>query len=158
MSNSRDFSGKVVLITGSSGGIGATTAVEFARNGAQVVITGRNADKLSDVAKDCLKISPKGLKPLEVIGDVSKDDECKRLIDTTIKMYGKLDVLVNNAGFLKETLITQTNIMDKYKDIMDTNLRSVIYLTHLSVKHLEETKGNIINMSSIAGLKPLQSF
>ncbi|CAG2110946.1 unnamed protein product, partial [Medioppia subpectinata] len=150
--------GKVVLITGSSGGIGATTAVEFARNGAQVVITGRNADKLSDVAKDCLKISPKVLKPLEVVGDVSKDDDCKRLIDTTIKSYGKLDVLVNNAGFGKGSVITDSALMDKYKDIMDTNLRSVVYLTHLSVEHLEKTKGNIINMSSIAGLKPFSGF
>ncbi|CAG2105058.1 unnamed protein product [Medioppia subpectinata] len=70
MSTSKNFAGKVVLITGSSGGIGAVTAVEFARYGAQVVITGRNADNLSEVAKQCAAVSPKGLKPLEVLADV----------------------------------------------------------------------------------------
>ena len=60
MSNSKDFNGKVVLITGSSGGIGATTAIEFSRNGANVVITGRNANNLSEVGKECQNVSPKG--------------------------------------------------------------------------------------------------
>ncbi|CAG2169050.1 unnamed protein product [Oppiella nova] len=158
MSNSKDFNGKVVLITGSSGGIGATTAIEFSRNGANVVITGRNANNLSEVGKECQNVSPKGLPPLEVVADVSKDDDCKRLIDSTIKIFGKLDVLVNNAGFGMGSLITDANILDKYKQIMDTNLRSVVYLTHLSVEHLEKTKGNIINMSSVASMKPFCGF
>ena len=73
MSNNRDFSGKVVLITGSSSGIGAVTAIEFSKAGAQVIITGRNVQKLSDVAKQCSKASPKGLKALEVVADVSNE-------------------------------------------------------------------------------------
>ncbi|CAG2112790.1 unnamed protein product, partial [Medioppia subpectinata] len=75
---------KIVLITGSGGGIGARIAIEFARYGAQVVINDRNADNLSEVAKQCAAVSPKGLKPLEVLADVSKDVDCKRLIDSTI--------------------------------------------------------------------------
>ncbi|CAG2110189.1 unnamed protein product [Medioppia subpectinata] len=84
MSTSKNFESKIVLITGSGGGIGARIAVEFARYGAQVVINDRNADNLSEVAKQCAAVSPKGLKPLEVLADVSKDVDCKRLIDSTI--------------------------------------------------------------------------
>ncbi|CAG2114337.1 unnamed protein product [Medioppia subpectinata] len=154
MSTSKNFADKVVLITGSSGGIGAVTAVEFARYGAQVVITGRNADNLSEVAKQCAAVSPKGLKPLEVLADVSKDVDCKRLIDSTISAFKRLDILVNNAGKGVFSSITDPSVLDKYGEVMDTNLRSVVYLTHLSVEHLEKTKGNIINISSVAGLKP----
>ncbi|CAG2117438.1 unnamed protein product, partial [Medioppia subpectinata] len=139
------------------GGIGAQTAVEFARYGAQVVITGRNADNLSEVAKQCAAVSPKGLKPLEVLADVSKDADCKRLIDSTISAFKRLDVLVNNAGKGVFCPITDPSILDKYREAMDTNLRSVVYLTHLSVDYLEKTKGNIINMSSIAGLRPFNT-
>jgi len=98
MSIKRDFSGKVVVITGSSSGIGAGAAQEFSRAGAQVVINGRNVKNLSEVGKQCLKVSPKGMKPLEVVADVSNEEDCKRLIDSTINAFGKLDVLVNNAG------------------------------------------------------------
>jgi len=154
MPNIRDFNEKVVLITGSSGGIGAQTAIEFSRCGAQVVINGRNADNLSEVAKQCLKVSPKGLKALEVLADVSKEDDCKRLIDSTIKSFGKLDVLVNNAGIGLVSSIRNTDILQTYDKIMNTNVRSVVCLSHLCVEHLEKTKGNIINISSLAAIKP----
>ncbi|CAG2120130.1 unnamed protein product [Medioppia subpectinata] len=94
------------------------------------------------------------LKPLEVLADVSKDADCKRLIDSTISAFKRLDILVNNAGKGVFCSITDTAILDKYREAMDTYLRSVVYLTHLSVEHLEKTKGNIINISSVAGLKP----
>ena len=158
MSNSRDFSGKVVLITGSSDGIGAVTAVEFARNGAQVVITGRNAQNLSDVAKECQKVSPKGLKPLEVVADVTKDADCKRLVDSAINAFKKLDILVNNAGGAGMGPITDPKILDTYQRVFDTNVRSVVYLTHLCVNHLEKTKGNVINISSVLGIKPVMKL
>ncbi|CAG2115567.1 unnamed protein product, partial [Medioppia subpectinata] len=112
-------------------------------------------DNLSEVAKQCAAVSPKGLKPLEVLADVSKDVDCKRLIDSTISAFNRLDILMNNAGKCLRCPINDTAILDKYNDIMDTNLRSVVYLTHLSVEHLEKTKGNIINMSSIASFKTL---
>ncbi|CAG2174431.1 unnamed protein product [Oppiella nova] len=154
MPNNRDFTGKVVLITGSSAGIGAVTAIEFSRSGAQVVINGRNVGNLSQVANECEKVSPKGLKALEVVGDVTKEDDCRRLVDATIKSFGKLDVLVNNAGYGAITSIYNTDLMATYDSLMATNLRSVVYLTHLCVAQLEKTKGNIVNISSIAGLKP----
>ncbi|CAG2174482.1 unnamed protein product [Oppiella nova] len=148
MTTSRDFTGKVVLITGSGGGIGAVTAVEFARLGAQVVVTDRRRDRVSVVAKQCAEASPTGAKALEVVADVTDDD------DYTIKTFKKLDILVNNAGRGISQKIGDADILDKYELLMNTNLRSVVRLTHLCVEHLEKTKGNIVNVSSITAFKP----
>ncbi|CAG2175466.1 unnamed protein product [Oppiella nova] len=158
MTTSRDFTAKVVLITGSSSGIGAVTAVEFARLGAQVVVTGRRRDRVSAVAKQCAEASPTGAKALEVVADVTNDDDCRRLVSDTIKTFKKLDILVNNAGRGVGSSIRDGDILDKYELIMNTNLRSVVRLTHLCVEHLEKTKGNIINMSSILAIKPKGLF
>ena len=155
MTTSRDFTGKVVLITGSTSGIGAVTAVEFARLGAQVVVTGRRKDRVSAVAKQCAEASPTGAKALEVVADVTNDDDCRRLVADTIKTFKKLDILVNNAGRGVVSSIRDGDILDKYELIMNTNLRSVVRLTHLCVEHLEKTKGNIVNMSSLLALKPV---
>ena len=144
-----NFEDKVVLITGSSSGIGAATAVQFAKAGANVVVTGRNTDKVKAVAKQCNDVSPNKAKALEVVADVTIREDLKRLMDTTIKTFGKLDILVNNAGAGIATDISESDFFEKYQKVIDINLNSVVYLTHLSVKHLEKTKGNIINISSI---------
>ncbi|CAG2161536.1 unnamed protein product [Oppiella nova] len=164
MSLSYDFSGKVALVTGSSSGIGAATAILFAKSGANVVVTGRNATKVSEVAKQCLNdyatkvsevakqclnVSPKGLKALEVVADVTRDEDLVRLVDTTVKEFGKIDILVNNAGSALKASISDSNFMENYRHVLKTDLDSVVFLTHICVKHLEKSKGNIINMSSI---------
>ncbi|CAG2106915.1 unnamed protein product, partial [Medioppia subpectinata] len=95
---SRDFTGKVVLVTGSSGGIGEAIVKLFAYLGAQVVVTGRNAESIKRVAAEARELSPKKLKPLEVVADLQKSVDLKRLLIETIDTYGRLDVLVNNAG------------------------------------------------------------
>ncbi|CAG2163321.1 unnamed protein product [Oppiella nova] len=154
MTTSRDFTGKVVLITGSSSGIGAQTAVEFARLGAHVVVTGRRKDRVCAVAKQCAEASPTGVKALEVVADVTNDDDCRRLVADTIKTFKKLDILVNNAAWNMAHSILDGDILDKYELIMNTNLRSVIRLTHLCVEHLAKTKGNIVNISSASAFKP----
>ena len=153
MTTSRDFTGKVVLITGSGGGIGAVTAVEFARLGARVVVTDFRKDRVSVVAKQCAEASPTGDKALEVVADVTNDDDCRRLVSDTIMTFKKLDILVNSAGRGVVSSIWDGDVLDKYELIMNTNLRSVVWLTHLCVEHLEKTKGNIVNVSSIAALK-----
>ncbi|CAG2116098.1 unnamed protein product [Medioppia subpectinata] len=147
-----DFTGKVVLITGSSSGIGAATAVQFSKAGAQVVVTGPPDRLPIDTAKECLKVSPKGLKALEVTADVTKRKDMRRVVDQTIKHFGKLDILVNNAGAGIPTRIDDIDYYDKFEKIMAINLNSVVYLTNICVEHLEKTKGNIINVSSVAGL------
>lgn len=158
MSNSKDFSGKVVIVTGSSSGIGEATAIHLSKLGAQVVVTGRNEDNVKRVAKQCLSVSPKGLKPLEVIADITKDEDAKRLIEATAKEFGKIDVLVNNAGAGFITTITDPNVMESYEKVMKIDLRAVVYLVHLAIPYLEKTKGNIVNISSVGGIKPFSQF
>ncbi|CAG2108642.1 unnamed protein product, partial [Medioppia subpectinata] len=140
---------KVVLITGSSSGIGAATAALFASAGAQVVVTGRNVENIAEVAKDCTDRSPKGLKALEVVADVCQEEDCRRLIDTTIEAFGKLDILVNNVGAARPANVYDDQYLDSYRWNLQTNLDSVVYLTHFAVKYLEKTRGAIINISSV---------
>ena len=145
-----NFAGKVALITGSSSGIGAGIAKLFAKSGAQVVLTGTNASRLSDVAQQCHQVSPSGQVPLQVVADVSLDADLNRLVYHTIEDFGKLDVLVNNAGALFTDSITAESYVSTVQKSFDVNLNSVLRLTQLCVPHLEQTRGNIVNISSIS--------
>lgn len=147
------FSGKVVLITGASSGIGADAARHLAKLGAKVAMVGRNQQRLNEVADQIIKAdSPKSLT---IVADVTKD--AKFIIDETIKEFGKLDVLVNNAGIFMSDTISEFNVSE-YDRLMDTNLRSVLVLTHLAIPHLEKTKGNIVNVSSESGINAYDIF
>ncbi|CAH0714064.1 unnamed protein product, partial [Brenthis ino] len=142
------FINKVVIVTGASSGIGAATAVSFSSEGARVVLVGRNEDKLAAVAKKCKN-------PLVLRADVSKDEDVKKIIDQTLKKFGQLDVLVNNAGTaLGMSSLIEGVDMKMYDSIMATNLRGAIYLTSLAAPYLIKTKGNVINISSVAGKLP----
>lgn len=139
------FNGKVILITGASSGIGAGTAEHLSKQGASLALVGRNVNNLSEVIKKC------GKAPiLSIVADVNTD--AKKIIDQTIEHFGRLDVLVNNAGVGAKSSIESTS-MEPYDYIMTTNLRSVYELTTYAVPHLIATKGNIVNVSSTAGLR-----
>ncbi|XP_013191442.1 3-oxoacyl-[acyl-carrier-protein] reductase FabG-like [Amyelois transitella] len=143
------FKNKVVIVTGASSGIGASTAVLFAKEGADVVIVARNEIKLKKVEEDCAKV---GKKPLIIKADVSNDDDVKRIIDDTIAKYKKIDVLVNNAGIARIGTILDGSVPKIYDLLMNTNVRSVVQLTTLAAPHLVKTKGNIVNVSSVSGI------
>lgn len=147
------FSGKVVLITGASSGIGADAAIEFAKKGAKVALVGRNEDRLN-VVIDVIKKNSSS-EPLAIIADVSKD--ATRIIDQTIKRFNRLDILVNNAGF--GVVDNASNIdLEKFDSIFGTNVRGIVELTKLAVPLLEQTKGNVVNISSNFGLKPYKDM
>lgn len=141
-----NFSGKVILITGAGSGIGAESARAFAKLGASVVIVDINENGLTSVF-DEIKTAI-GSKVFSIVADVTKDS--KKIIEETIKQFGQLDVLVNNAGISRVGF----DIND-YDKIHDVNVRSIIKLSQLAVPHLEKTNGNIVNVSSIAGMIPL---
>ncbi|CAL1676069.1 unnamed protein product [Lasius platythorax] len=141
------FAGKVVLITGASSGIGAATAVHLAQLGASLSISGRNKDNLNKVAEQCGQS-----KPFIVTGELTNETDVKNIIDSTIKHYGKLDVLINNAGIIEPGSIESTSL-EQYDRVFNVNVRSVYQLTALAVPHLIKTKGNIVNVSSITGLR-----
>ncbi|XP_054152628.1 3-oxoacyl-[acyl-carrier-protein] reductase FabG-like [Oppia nitens] len=149
-----DFSDKVVLTTGSSSGIGAEVAKLFAQLGANVVITGRNATEIQRVANECQNLSPKKLKALQVVADVSNDKQLTDLLKKTIDTYGKLDVLVNNAGMGAITPIIDPKFMSAFDKIMSVNLRPYVQLSHLAVPYLMKTNGTIISTSSGLAFTP----
>ncbi|KAK2150223.1 hypothetical protein NP493_2838g00006 [Ridgeia piscesae] len=136
---------------GASSGIGAATAVLFSKLGAKLALTGRNEENLKKTVEQCEKELPTN-KPLLVLGDLSKETDTKSIMEKTVKHYGKLDVLVNNAGILEFGSIEDTSL-DQYDRVMGVNVRSMYHLTMLAVPHLIDTRGNIINVSSVNGLR-----
>ena len=147
------FQGKVVVITGASSGIGAATAIHFSKLGAFLALVGRNVDKLNAVVEQCTVDGVKN--PLAIIADVTID--YKKIIDSTVERFGKIDVLVNNAGQGLAASV-ETTTPEQYNDIMDLNVRSVFLLTQFAIPHLEKTKGNIVNVSSVAGIRSFPNF
>jgi len=147
------FKGKVVIITGSSAGIGAGAALKFAKENAKgIVLHGRNEKALAEVKEQCEKAGHGHVKIHICIGDITDEAVRKNMIDSTIKEFGQLDILVNNAGIAARGGLCETD-MDKYDAIFNVNVRSVMALTQLAIPHLIKTKGNIVNISSVAGLK-----
>lgn len=146
-----DFANKVVLITGASSGIGAGTAELLATKGAWLVLVGRNAQNLANVAGKCTP-SHGAPPPLQIVADVTNEADAKRTIDTTIEKFNKLDVLVNSAGIIKKGTIETATLAD-YDEVMSTNVRAIFHLTQLSVPYLIITKGNIVNVSSVNGIR-----
>ncbi|KAJ8713152.1 hypothetical protein PYW08_008456 [Mythimna loreyi] len=144
------FKNKVVVVTGSGSGIGAAAAVLFAETGAHVVIVDCSETRANTTAGKCEQY---GNKVLVIIADVSKQEDDEKIIKQTIETFGKLDVLVNNAGIVLKGTILDGTILDTYDKIMNTNLRSVVVLTCLAAPHLAKTKGCIVNTSSIASTK-----
>ncbi|XP_069966549.1 3-oxoacyl-[acyl-carrier-protein] reductase FabG [Bactrocera oleae] len=141
--------GKVVIVTGSSSGIGAATAEAFAKQGSKVVLTGRNEANLKATEKAC-KAANNKVELLVIPADVTTDAE--KIIKTTIDKFGQLDVLVNNAGFGEAGSILNIDV-DQFDRVLNTNLRAVFLLTKYAAPHLIKTQGNIVNVSSVAGLR-----
>ncbi|CAG2118943.1 unnamed protein product, partial [Medioppia subpectinata] len=156
VAKSRDFTGKVVVVTGSSSGIGERIVKLFSILGANVVVCGTTATKVQRVAKEVQELSPLKLKPLEVVGDLTKTSDVNNLIDFTVKTFGKIDVLVNNAGIYPQTNITQPDLLSLWDKIFAVDLRAVVELIHRSVPHLEKTNGTIIDISSVASMTPVK--
>jgi len=148
------FKGKVVLVTGSSSGIGAGIAEEFAKQGANLILTGRNVDGLKETKNKCLKHGLKESQIVLVDGELTDNEVPKKLIDAAIATFGQLDVLVNNAGMtLSQPAMELT--MDGFDKIHNVNLRSTVAITLLALPHLVKTKGSVVNISSIASYRPV---
>lgn len=144
------FSNKVVLITGASSGIGAATAVHFALEKASLVIVGRNEENLRKIEKECNSASSNST--LVIVADVTIETNVQKIIDETIKTFGRLDVLVNNAGILEKGSIEDTSL-EQFDRLMNTNVRSMYHLTMLAVPYLIQSKGSIVNVSSVTGTR-----
>ncbi|MGA2585257.1 MAG: SDR family oxidoreductase [Tepidisphaeraceae bacterium] len=140
------FKGKVVIVTGAGSGIGAGTARRFLQEGAFVVLNGRREHKLQETIAGF-----DGAKSLLHPGDVSDEEYVKRLVGDTIAKFGKLDVLVNNAGIANFGPFAETTTKD-WRKTMATDLDGVFFGCREALPHLLKTKGCIINLASASGL------
>ncbi len=140
---------KVVLISGASSGFGAAAAREFARAGCKVVLSARRRERLEALADE---IRANGGEALVIPCDVTKQDEIDSLIETTLKTYGRIDILFNNAGFGRLNWLDTLEPENDINRQIDVNLRGAIQLARAVLPHMmQQGSGHIINMSSVAG-------
>lgn len=142
---------KVVVITGASSGIGKALAYEFSRHGSKIVMGARNYNALTEIAKD---IKNNGGDAIIAQTDVSIEADCKNLILTAIDQYGKVDILINNAGISMRALFENTDL-EVIKKLMDVNFWGTVFCTKYALPHILKQKGSVVAVSSIAGIKGL---
>ncbi|MHA1340792.1 MAG: SDR family NAD(P)-dependent oxidoreductase [Promethearchaeota archaeon] len=142
------LNGKNVLITGSGRGIGKSLALGFAKLDANIILTSRTKEQIEEVKSQIEKI---GQKAIAIVADVKIYDDIKNVVDKAIENFGKIDVLINNAGFSKIKPITRLRVQE-FQDMIDINVKGVYNATHAVVPHMIEQKegGSIINTGSLA--------
>jgi NAD(P)-dependent dehydrogenase (short-subunit alcohol dehydrogenase family) len=145
----REFSGKVVLVTGATSGIGRAATLRFAESGAKVAAVGRKEAALAAVTEEITKL---GGTPLAIRADLSVEEEASRVITETAESFGGIDVLVNAAGHISSGTIESTSI-EAWDAMLNINLRAVFTLMKQAVPFLTERRGNIVNVSSVTGLR-----
>ena len=141
-----DLKGKKVLLTGASGGLGKAIAIELAKNGADVCLTGRNQKELEDLQKTI------GGKTEIVLSDLSNSIGITDLANTAQEKMGQIDILINNAGITRDNLFMRMSD-DDWNDVMNINLNSIFKLTKLLIKGMIKRRfGRIINITSVIGV------
>lgn len=143
-----DFKNKVVVVTGASSGIGEALARRFAVLGAHVVAGARTVDKLEAV------VSGLPTEGEAVACDVTREEDCRRLIDRAVERFGRIDVLVNNAGISMRALFDDVDL-DVLRRLMDTNFWGAVYCTKYALPYIQCARGSIVGISSVAGFHGL---
>jgi short-subunit dehydrogenase len=151
MNKKNYFAQKVFVVTGASSGIGKAIAIEAAKQGANVSIAARNIEKLNDVAK---VIEGFGVGCLAVKTDVSKKEDAKNLIDKTIEKFGKIDVLINNAGISMRAMFDELDLQ-VFDKVMSINFMGTVYCTRYALPYILKQKGSVVGISSVSGFTPL---
>lgn len=144
------LSGKIAVVTGAGRGIGRAIALQFAELGAKVVINYRNS--ISQVEELLAAIKNIGGDAFAVRADISREEEAKSLINAAVEQYGRVDVLVNNAGITRDNLLMRMT-EEEFDSVMDTNLKGTFFcLKHAATVMLKQRSGKIINISSVVGI------
>ena len=148
MTDGKPLAGRVVIITGGTRGIGLASARLLAEDGASVVVSGRDAGRLDAVTRE---LEAAGMAILSVAADVAKREDADRLVEAARERFGRIDVLVNNAGMTRDQLLVRMKD-DDWDQVIDTNLRGVFLMTRAASKTMmRQRSGRIINVSSAAG-------
>ena len=140
------FDGKVAIITGSSRGIGKAIAEKLASEGASIVLNGRNPERLTETEQDLKKITD---KVVSFSCDVSEEESSKKLIQTAIDNFGKLDILVNNVGVSMRGKVAEVD-PEVFKRVFDSNVQGSVNPTIFAIPEIRKTQGSIIFISSLA--------
>ena len=147
--------GKVAIVTGATSGMGRATAVLFAKEGAKVVVTGRNEERAQAVVDE---IKGNGGEAIYVIVDASNVEDCKKIFDATIEAFGTVDILVNNAGMLSMSPLLDVSI-EEWNKVFAVNVTSALYLTQLCAPVMKEKgKGVIVKVASVASYAAHHGF
>ena len=145
-----NIAGKVIVITGASSGMGEAAARHLAAKGARVVLGARRSDRIEAVAAE---IAGAGGQATAVATDVTKREDVRKLVDTAVETYGRIDVLINNAGLMPLSPMDRLKV-DEWDRMIDVNLKGVLYGVAAALPHMQQQKsGHIINLSSVAGHK-----
>ena len=148
MTGGKPLAGRIAVVTGGTRGIGLAIARALAEDGASVVVSGRDAGRLDSAVKE---LETLGASALGVAADQSKREDCDRLVDAAKERFGRIDVLVNNAGITRDQLLVRMKD-DDWDQVLDTNLRGVFLMTRAVAKSMMRQKsGRIINIASTAG-------
>jgi NADP-dependent 3-hydroxy acid dehydrogenase YdfG len=143
-----NITGKVVVITGASSGLGEATARHLSAEGASVVLGARRVDRIQALAAE---LTGRGGKALAIATDVTQRDQVQRLVDTAVQTYGRIDVMINNAGLMPQSLLERLQV-DEWDRMIDVNIKGVLYGIAAALPYMKEQKaGQIINVSSVAG-------
>lgn len=145
----KQFTGKVAFITGATSGIGQACAMAFATAGAKVVCVGRKEDALKELEQ---QIRETGTEALTISADLAREDEADRAVQHAVGAFGGIDVLVNAAGHISSGTIENTSLT-AWDDMMNVNVRAAFVLMQKLAPSLIERRGNIVNISSVTGLR-----
>jgi short-subunit dehydrogenase len=143
------FSGQTVLITGASEGIGRALALALARQGAQLALAARNPERLTQVAQECHAL---GAQALALPADIAQRGDCEQLVAHTLEHYGRLDVLVNNAGITMWSRFDAITDLSVFGRLLTVNYLGAVYTTAAALPHLKKTRGLLVAVASIAAL------
>lgn len=148
--NNNKIEGKIVVITGASSGLGESTARLLSAQGASVVLGARRVDRLRSLVDE---LTGSGGKALSVSTDVTYLDQVKKLVDAAVQTYGRIDVMINNAGLMPQSPLERLKV-DEWNQLIDVNIKGVLYGIAAALPYMKQQKaGHIINVSSVAGHK-----